>query len=167
MSDNVNFGNEVMNEAKADITDRTKKLTRMFINGVFDFLDEKVKDLPETIKQLRNNPEADERIAALWSEHLSAEGMLPKGYEGLPDELLVANLHQDGYLSGLSTGYILAMMSLVDNDAPKELILSVRDDMRSSLIGNHYDDRDDFAAQYKDDKYSWVEKNGSDSSASE
>ena len=42
-------------------------------------------------------------------------------------------MHQTGYLDGLYVGYILAMMSLVDNEAPKDLILSVRDDIRPNL----------------------------------
>lgn len=81
----------------------------------FDDLEGRVKDLPETIKRLRNNPDIEQKLAALWSEQLFKEGLVPKGYSGLPDKLLVANLHQDGYLNGMYVGYILAMMALVDS----------------------------------------------------
>ena len=77
------------------------------------------------------------------------EGLVPKGYSGLPDKLLVANLHQDGYLNGMYVGYILAMMALVDNGASKDTILAVRDYIRPNLMGHHFDDRDEFISQYK------------------
>lgn len=71
---------------------------------------------------------------------------------------LIPYLHQDGYLDGLFVGYALAMMSLVDNNASKELTIAVRDEMRPNLIGNHYNDRNDFYTLYKREKYNWVEK---------
>ena len=99
-----------------------------------------------------------QKLAALWSEQLFKEGLVPKGYSGLPDKLLVANLHQDGYLNGMYVGYILAMMALVDNGTSKDTILAVRDYIRPNLMGHHFDDRDEFISQYKNEKYSWVEK---------
>ena len=50
------------------------------------------------------------------------------------------------------------MMALVDNDAEKELIISVRDDIRPNLIGNYYNNRDDFYKGYKGETYSWIER---------
>lgn len=75
----------------------------------------------------------------------------------MPEELLIDNMHQTGYLDGIYTGYILAMMSLVDNEAPKNLILSVRDDIRPNLIGHHYNDRGEFYKRYKSEKYGWID----------
>lgn len=158
MDNNVNFGDGVLDGAKADINNRAKRLVKIAIDAVFDYLEGKVKDLPETIKQLRNSPETEQKIAALWSEHLSEEGLVPKGYNGLPDNLLISNFHQEGYLDGLYAGYVLAMMALADNDAPKDIILAARDYIRPNLIGHHYDDRDEFIGQYKDEKYSWIDK---------
>ena len=100
----------------------------------------------------------EQKVEALWSEQLFEEGLVPKGYSGLPDKLLVTNLHQDGYLGGMYVGYILAMMALVDNGASKDTILAVRDYIRPNLMGHHFDDRDEFIGQYKNEKYSWVEK---------
>ena len=71
---------------------------------------------------------------------------------------ILNRMHQEGYLDGLYAGYALAMMSLVDNDAPGELVLAVRDDISPNLIGHSYKDRDEFYNRYKTDKYSWVDK---------
>ena len=83
---------------------------------------------------------------------------MPKGYNDLQDNLLISNFHQEGYLDGLYAGYVLAMMALADNDAPKDIILAARDYICPNLIGHHYDDRDEFIGQYKDEKYSWIDK---------
>lgn len=50
------------------------------------------------------------------------------------------------------------MMALADNDAPKDIILAARDYIRPNLTGHHYDDRDEFISQYKDEKYGWIDK---------
>ena len=49
------------------------------------------------------------------------------------------------------------MMSLVDNKADEKLILSVRDDIRPNLTGQHYKDRGEFYEKYKNETYNWVE----------
>ncbi len=158
MNNNVHFGYGVIDEAKSDVNNRAKGLIKIAIDVVFDYLEGKVEDLPEIIKQLRNSPETERKIAALWSEHIFEEGLVPKGYNGLPDNLLISNFHQEGYLAGLYTGYILAMMALADNNTPKDIIFSARDYIRLNLIGHHYDDRDEFIGRYKDEKYSWIDK---------
>lgn len=158
MDNNVNLGDGVLDGAKADVNNRAKGLVKIAIDAVFDYLEGKVKDLPKIIEQLRNSPEAEQKIAALWSKHLSEEGLVPKGYNGLPDNLLISNFHQEGYLDGLYAGYVLAMMALADNDAPKDIILAAKDYIRPNLIGHHYDDRDEFIGQYKVEKYSWIDK---------
>lgn len=161
-NNNMNF----IDEAKAVANDRTKRLIKIVIDSFFDYLEpyvedylgDALKDLPAKIKQLRNNPETEQEIVALWSKHLYEEGLVPKGYNGLPDKFLTSNLHQEGYLDGLYVGYALAMMALVDNDAPNDIILAVRDYIRPNLIKHHYDDRNEFISQYKDEKYSWIDK---------
>lgn len=156
--DNMNWGDGVLEEAKADVNSRAKELVKITIDIIFDYLEGKIKDLPETVKRLRNNPETEQRIVALWSEQLFKEGVVPKDYSGLPDDLLISNFHQDGYLEGLYAGYVLAMMALVDINAPKDMILATRDYIRPNLIGHHYNDRDEFISRYKDGKYSWIDK---------
>ena len=68
MNNNVHFGDGVIDEAKADVNNRLNGLIKIFIGATFDFLEDKVKELPEKIKQLRNNPEIEKEITALWSE---------------------------------------------------------------------------------------------------
>ena len=158
MSENVRLGDGVVDEAKAEANNRIKELVKMSVNMFFDYLESQMKDLPDTIKRLRNNPELEQKVETLWSEQLFEEGLIPKGYSGLPDKLLIDNLHQTGYLDGLYVGYALAMMAMVDNNADEDLIFAVRDYIRPNLMGHHFNDRDEFICQYKNEKYSWVEK---------
>ena len=158
MDNDVHLGDGVLDKAKADVNNRAKGLAKIAIDTVFDYLEEKVKDLPDIIKRLRNNSETEQKIAAVWSERLFEEDFVPKGYAGLPDSLLISNFHQDGYLEGLYVGYVLAMMALVDNDASKDIILATRDCIRPNLIGHHYNDREEFTGRYKDEKYTWIDK---------
>lgn len=158
MSGNVQLGDGVLDAAKENINIRLNQFLKQGIDIVFDYIGDKTKDLPETIERLRRQPKTTQEIADLWSKRLFEEGVVPEGYNGLPDNLLISNFHQDGYLAGMYVGYVLAMMALVDNDASKDLILSVRDYIRPNLIGHHYDDRDEFIDRYEDDKYKWIDK---------
>lgn len=157
MDNNVYLGDGVLDEAKSVVNSETKELVKIFIHTVSDYLKGKIKELPETIERLLNNPETEQEIATLWSEHLFEEGFVPKGYNGLPDNLLISNFHQEGYSDGLYAGYVLVMMALADNDAPRDIILSVRDCIRPNLMG-HYDEKEEFIRRYKEEKYSWIDK---------
>ena len=53
-------------------------------------------------------------------------------------------------------GYILTLMSLIDNEADEKLILSVSYDVESNLIGHRYDDRDEFIDKFKAEKYQTI-----------
>lgn len=55
-------------------------------------------------------------------------------------------------------GYILALMSLIDNGVDEKLILSVSDDVGSNLIGHWYDDRSEFIDKFKAEKYQTIFK---------
>ena len=158
MDNEKSFKDELFDEARKDITDRAKELVKSLIYVIFDYAERKVKDIPQVIEQIRNNPKVEQEITALWSEHLFKEGLVPKGYNGLSDDMLISNFHQEGYLSGLYIGYILAMMALVDNDISKDKIISIRDYIRPYLLRNYYKNSDEFVFQYKDDKYCWIEE---------
>ena len=158
MSESVRLGDGIVDEAKTEFNNRAGGLVKLAINMVFDYLENHVNDLPDAVRRLRNNKEIEQKVEALWSEKLYEEGLVPEGYRGLPDEVLIENLHQTGYLDGLYVGYALAMMAMVDNNADENLILAVRDYIRPNLMGHHFNDRDEFICQYKNEKYSWVEK---------
>ena len=68
MSENVRLGDGVVDEAKIEANNRIKELVKIAVNMFFDDLEGRVKDLPETIKRLRNNPDIEQKLAALWSE---------------------------------------------------------------------------------------------------
>ena len=144
-------------KVKDNINENMSETLTMLSNIAFNYLKEKIKDIPQGIERILSSDEAQKEILTLWFNQLCERGLIPKGYNGLSDELLISNLHQTGYLDGLYAGYVLAMMALVDNDAEKELIISVRDDIRPNLIGHHYSERDEFYKRYKDETYSWVE----------
>lgn len=153
----VHLGDGVADKVKVNINENMSDALTMLSNIVFDYIKDKIKDIPVGIEKLFSSTDAQKEIVTLWSNQLFEKGLIPKGYNGLPDELLITNLHQTGYLDGLYAGYVLAMMALVDNDAEKELIISVRDDIRPNLIGHHYNDRDEFYKRYKSETYNWIE----------
>lgn len=164
MEDNKNtirFGENIVNDVNLVVNDEIKDILRIVIKSFSEKIKDKIPELPDKvetkIKEMVDKSEIIDEIATEWSKKLYEKGLVPKGYSGLSDELLIANFHQDGYLSGLYAGYVLAMMSLVDNKADKELIISVRDDIRPNLIGHHYNDRDEFYKKYKSEAYSSIE----------
>lgn len=158
MRDNVRLGDGLIDEVKVEINAGLSRVLKRMIDKGFGWI-EKNMDNPEELRRLIKNPEMEQEFIALWSEQLMEEGLIPTGYNGLPNNLLASNLHQDGYLSGLYVGYVMAMMALADNDAPEELIVTIRDNMRSNLMGCHYNNREQFVTRYKnDEKYSWIEE---------
>lgn len=156
---NVKLGDGLIDGLKDEANQELLSIGKMLISTLSKYIKGKAQEID--IKKLLSKKDKDELIS-LWSSQLAEKGFLPKGYAGLPDNLLIDNLHQDGYLAGLYAGYALAMMSLVDNNASKELILSVRDDVRPNLMGHHYNDKENFYLRYKDETYNWVEKSKKD-----
>ncbi|WP_147565006.1 hypothetical protein [Clostridium tyrobutyricum] len=123
----VHLGDGVDDKVKENINENISDALTLLTNIIFDYLKDKIKDIPKGIEKLLSSTEVKQEIVAQWSNQLFKKGLIPKGYNGLPDEFLIANFRQEGYLDGLYAGYVLAMMSLVDNDAEKELIHLVRD----------------------------------------
>lgn len=158
MENKIDFGDGIIDEIAFDFNNRAKGILKKTINLIFDFIEENIDSMPEKIKQLRNNTKIEQEIADLWSDHLAKDGLIPKGYRGLPDKNLITNFHQDGYLAGLYVGYIIAMMALVDNNVSKDIITDARNYIRPNLVKHHYDDRKEFLDRYNDEKYSWVDK---------
>ena len=94
----------------------------------------------------------------MWSEELFSQGLIPRGYAGLSDELLIRNFRQEGYLDGLYAGYALALTAMADKDVQEETIISVRDALRPNLLGHSYEERAEFTDLLKDEKYKWINK---------
>lgn len=155
---NVKLCDGVADKVKDNINENISETVTMLSNIVFNYLKEKIKDIPQEIEKILSSADAQKEMLTLWSNQLYERGLIPNGYDCLSDEILIANFRQEGYLDGLYTGYALAMMALVDNNAEKELIISVRDDIRPNLIGHHYNDRDEFNKRYNGETYSWIER---------
>lgn len=152
----VRIGDGVADKVKENINENLSDALTLLSNIVFGFIKDKIETAPKEIENLLSDSDTKQEIVTQWSNQLFEKGLISKGYNGLLDELLIANLHQTGYLDGLYVGYVIAMISLVDNKANIELIRSVRDDMRPNLMRHHYDDRDEFYKKYE--TYNWVEK---------
>lgn len=149
----VKFGEGVADDIKTAANQEISEMGKMLVKVFSDFLKKRVEGI--NIDELFSKKN-QEGLVKLWSVQLAENGLIPKGYGGLSEELLVDNLHQDGYLDGMYVGYVLSMMALVDNEASKELILTVRDSVRPNLVGKHYNDRDELISNFKDEKYSWI-----------
>lgn len=149
----VRLGEGVVDNLKQSVNQEVTDIGKMLISVISKYAKEKVQGI--NINELFSKKD-EETVLNLWSTQLVEKGLIPKGYANLPDNLLMHNLHQTGYLDGMYVVYALAMMSLVDNGAPEELILSVRDDIRPNLIGHRYNDRNEFTEPFESEKYSWV-----------
>lgn len=149
----IKLGDGVIDDIKSSANQETSEIGKMLVKVFSDFLKKKVQGI--NLEELFSK-ENQEELVKLWSVQLAEKGLISKGYAGLSEEQLINNLHQEGYLDGIYAGYVLSMMALVDNDAPKNLIISVRDEVRPNLMGNHYNDRDKLISGYKDEKYNWV-----------
>lgn len=158
----VYLGEGIANEVKNVLNKETKEIINAAIRAFSKKIKEKIPELPDMvgakIKNLADSQKMVDEITKEWSEELYENGLIPNGYSGLPDKLLIHNFHQEGYLDGMYVGYILALMSLIDNEADEKLILSVSDDVGSNLIGHRYDDRDEFIDRFKTEKYQKIFK---------
>lgn len=151
----VRLGEGVADGLKKDLNEKMLELGQIMLDVASEFIKEKIEgiDLDELFSKKNK-----EELVKLWSVQLAQKGLIPQVYAGLPENLLIDNMHQDGYLAGIYAGYVLSMMALVNNDASKNLVLSVRDDMRPNLTGHHYNNREEFYECYKEEKYRWIER---------
>lgn len=147
MNKETKLGDGVANEVKEEINRELSSTAKTLIRILFAYLNNKVQgiDIDDILGKLSKKDE--DEIISLWSSQLVEEGLLPSGYGGLPNDLLIDNLHQTGYVDGLYSGYVLAMISLIDNNAPHELIASVKDDLFPKPIALRYRDRHELVAR--------------------
>lgn len=156
MNKEAKLGDGVANELREEINRELSSTAKSFIRILFAYLNDKVQgiDFDDLLGKLSKKDE--DEIMSLWSSQLVKEGLVPSGYGGLPNDLLIENLHQTGYVDGLYSGYVLAMISLVDNNAPRELIASVKNDLFPKPIALCYRDRHELVSHLDDEKYRWA-----------
>lgn len=153
----VHFGDGVLDAAKGTINERMQELISSLINCFFDYVESKGKNLPETIKSFLANPETKQEVANLWSYHLYEQGVIPRGYSGLPDELLIHNFHQDGYIDGMVAGYLITMMALAENGVEKKILLDSKKDILPRFLGKSYEDRKSLCDGLNEEMRKWAE----------
>ena len=161
MEDNgnrVKLGDGIWSAAKNDVNDRSTMIVSNLVEMFFDYLDQKVQELPEAIRQMKSNPETNQEIIKMWSDNLYEQGLVPSGYVGLPDEILIKNFQQEGYLDGLYAGYALALTKMYDNGVQNEIIIAVRNAMRPYLLGHRHENKAEFTELLKNEKYVWIDK---------
>ena len=78
----VRLGDGIWDAAKTDINDRTAIVAKNLVRMFFDYLDQKVKELPEAIRRFKSDPETTQEITKMWSEELFSQGLIPRGYAG-------------------------------------------------------------------------------------
>lgn len=110
MNKETKLGDGVANELKEEINRELSSTAKSFIRILFAYLNDKVQgiDFDDLLGKLSKKDE--DEIMSLWSSQLVEEGLVPSGYGGLPNDLLIENLHQTGYVDGLYSGYVLAMI---------------------------------------------------------
>lgn len=134
---NVRLGDGVADAAKAAANRRGQDIAERAVDFVFDYIEEKAGDIPDAIKNLLKKPETRKEISTLWSKHLYEQGVIPKGYVGLSDDLILQNYKQDGYQMGLHVGYLNALADMADRNMPRDVIIEMYKGI-GSKVGRRY-----------------------------
>ena len=92
---NVRLGDGVANNMKEAANKAVIDIAKEFINVFTDFAKEKAKDAPEKIGEWLNSKKVQDELVELWSNKLFQDGLISKGYAGLPEELLISNFRQE------------------------------------------------------------------------
>ena len=148
----VRLGDGVADELKQAANQELSDIGKMLIGIISKKKKEKIQGI--NIDELFSKKN-EEDLLDLWSNQLVKKGFIPQEYAGLPGKYLIHNMQQTAYLDGIYTGYILTMMSLVDNEAPENLIFSVRNGVFPNLV-QHYNNREEIYKRYKSEKYGWT-----------
>ncbi len=151
----VRLGDGVADDLIQDINQNLSDIGKVLIGVFSKFIKEKIQGINLDELFCKKN---EEDLLALWSNQLVKEGLIPQEYARLPGKYLIhyiQQMQQTAYVDGIYTGYILTMMSLVDNEAPENLIFSVRNDVLPNLV-QHYNNREEVYQRYKSEKYGWI-----------
>lgn len=159
----VRLGDGVLDAAKTTANERAQQLASSLMNKFWDFVEQKLTELPESLKALRDNPKTEEEIVSLWSQQLYEQGMIPKGYCGLPDDLLIHNFYQDGYVEGMYVGYLISMVTLAEAGVSKQALLDAKKDIIPQFLGKGYDDRTALCQDLKRKMENWNTESDSES----
>ena len=156
----IHLGDGVIDSAKKDINKRLQGLSEDLIGIVFDYIEDHVKNgvknLPEKIKQLRENPMTKKDIESLWSKTLYEKGLVGSGSVGLPDELILHNFRQSGYNDGIFVGHLLTFEALEQKGISREMLLELHKSMFNDLLGNSVDGVSDLLDSLYNEVKNWT-----------
>ena len=150
---NVKLSDGVADNLMQSLNNELSEIGKTLIELISEFVKERIRDID--LRELFSKKDED-KLLNIWYSQLVEKGLIPKVYEGLPEDMLIHNLHQEGYLQGMYVGFALALMSLVDNNAEENLILSFMDDIRLNLVCHQYEDSSEFLDRFKSEKYNMV-----------
>ncbi|MBQ9349144.1 MAG: hypothetical protein IJT94_17700 [Oscillibacter sp.] len=156
--EDVHFGDGVPNAFKTKCNETMTYLIGVAFDTMRDEMCKHITDSPEAIKKYLNNPEAKREISDLLSKQMYEKGLVPVVYSGLPDSLLIHNLHQDGYNDGLFAGYAISMMALADNGVSKDIIVTAEKAILPNLVKRLYEDSDEIYQIYQIEHRKWIEE---------
>ena len=157
-SKEVHLGDGVRESATAKTNEEIQKLISVGIESLFDYLTTQVKDIPDAINHFLSDSKAKEEIADLWSERLYEQGVVPKGYSGLSDELLIHNFHQDGYMEGMYMGYLISVTTLAKIGVCKDSLLAARKEIIPKFMRKDYDSRKALFEELEGEIHKWAEE---------
>ena len=153
----INMRHELAENFKSDVTEELSQAGKNVIHFTLQLIQEKICKFASDIIL---NEKEEKEVINYMSTQLAEKGLIPQSYANLSDEDMIRTLKQESYEKGMAAEYALAVTSLIDNNAPKELIYNVRDNFRANLKKQKYNDFKKIAALYHDEKFQWFETNG-------
>lgn len=107
---NVKLSDGVADNLMQSLNNELSEIGKTLIELISEFVKERIRDID--LRELFSKKDED-KLLNIWYSQLVEKGLIPKVYEGLPEDMLIHNLHQEGYLQGMYVGFALALMSSV------------------------------------------------------
>lgn len=91
----VRLGDDIADDLKQVVNQELSDMGKMLISVISKFVKEKIQGINLDELFSKKNEEC---LLTLWSDQLAKKGLIPQVYAGLPEELLIDNMHQEGYV---------------------------------------------------------------------
>jgi hypothetical protein len=159
MPEKDNTNNSYTSEIKAEFTNKLTVLSKNLLGKVFERMEteatsviedpEKRKELVDKAKQILKKSDVQKDFEELLHEAYWKDG-LNKDSVVNSLNLTIHNTLQDAYNDGRMDGYHLMMMGLIENNAPKELLITIKDYFRHNFGGHFFENRRKVREQYEE-----------------
>lgn len=100
---NVKLSDGVADNLMQSLNNELSEIGKTLIELISEFVKERIRDID--LRELFSKKDED-KLLNIWYSQLVEKGLIPKVYEGLPEDMLIHNLHQEGYLQGMYVGFI-------------------------------------------------------------